>query len=170
LRKQVGFYAGPRGLEILTRELRKKGATVICERTNSLEPVIASDELPAIDDRIRAWLVRREDLRLIKRHHHPQLGYRVLNQAESPAVQFHGPMINGNTMSAGRLWFSTERAARKSEDYLRWAESLLRVPRRLFTRLPKPVGYAYTQHLGPHAAELVKTGQILLDDPLFVPR
>jgi hypothetical protein len=170
LGKQVGFYAGPRDIEILTQELRGKGATVICERTNSFEPVIASHELPTINDHIRAWLVRREDLALIKWRQYPQLGYRVLNQEESPAVQFNGPVMNGHTMSAGRLWFSTETAAGKSEDYLRWADSLLRVPRRLFTKLPRPEGYAYAQHLGPHAAELLKARQIVLDDPLFVPR
>jgi hypothetical protein len=170
LGKQVGFYAGPRDIEILTQELRKKGATVICGRTNSLEPVIAPDELPTINDEIRAWLVRREDLSLIKWGHYPQLGYRVLNQEQSPAVQFNGPVMNGRTMFAGRLWFSTQKATGKSEDYFRWADSLLRVPRRLFTKLPKPEGYAYTQHLGAHAAELLKAGQIVLNDPLFVPR
>ena len=107
--KQVGFYAGPRDIEILTQELRGKGATVICERTNSLEPVIAPDGLPTIDNDIRAWLVRREDLSLIKWRHHPQLGYRVLNQEESPAVQFNGPVMNGHTMSAGQaLVFDAE--------------------------------------------------------------
>jgi hypothetical protein len=40
----------------------------------------------------------------------------------------------------------------------------MRVPRKLFSRLPKPEGYSYTVYIGPEAAEMLASGKIVLDD------
>ena len=170
--RQVSFYAGPRDIEALTQELRKRGAVIVADRVPTPEPLIARGDLPMIEGEIYAWLVREEDLSSIEWGHYPKLGYWVLDQMGSPAVQYLGPMIKNQVMSTGRLWFSPERSVlrKKPEDFIRWADSLLRVPRKLFSRLPKPEGYSYTHHIGPEAEQMVASGQIVLDDAHFMSR
>lgn len=169
---QVGFYAGPRDIEILTQELRKKGAAIIAGRSPGPEPVVADSALPMLEGSICAWLVREEDLSRVEWGHYPNLGYWLLDQMASPAVEYSGPRVKDQVMSTGRLWFSSERSVlrKKPEDFIRWANSLLRVPRTLFSRLPKPEGYSYTHYIGPDAEEMVSSGQIVLDDAQFMSR
>ena len=151
--KQVGFYAGSQDIESLADKLRKKGAIAISTNPTVAEPVIAweqvfvSDESDRDESGFQVWLVRAQDLNLLKWGHYPNRGVWTLDQDMSPAVQFHGPYIERNKIHSGRLWFSTQKNASKPEDYFRWADSLLRIPKKLFTMLPKPEGYAYTHIL-----------------------
>jgi hypothetical protein len=174
LGRQINFYAGPRDLEALAAELRKKGALIIAERSPKPEPLVARAELPVVDGFVLAWLVREEDLEKLKWWHISAFGYWVLEHIlmEEPAVQFHGPTMRGHVMLKGRLWFAAVDGGRqkKPEDFVRSADSLLRVPRKVFSKVPKPEGYSYTVYIGPEAAELVASGQIVLDDVKFNPR
>jgi len=172
LGRQINFYAGPQDLENLAGKLRKKGAVLIAERSTKPEPLVARAELPVVEGSVLAWLVREADLEKLKWMHIPAFGYWVLEHIlmEEPAVQFHGPRMRGHVMSKGRLWFAAVDVGRqkKPEDFVRWADSLLRVPRKLFSKLPKPEGYSYTVCIGPQAAEMVASGQVILDDANFV--
>jgi hypothetical protein len=172
LGRQVSFYAGPRDIDELTQELRKKGSVIIAERSPGPEPMVADSALPMLEGSICAWLVREEDLSRVEWGHYPNLGYWLLDQMASPAVQYWGPRVKDHVMSTGRLWFSPEGSVlrKKPEDFIRWADSLLRVTRKLFSRLPKPEGYSYTHHIGPDAEEMVSSGQIVLDDANFMSR
>jgi hypothetical protein len=172
LGRQINFYAGPRDMETLTRELRRKWAVVIADRPETPEPVVIYSALPVLDGAIWAWLVREEDLNHIKWGHFPRLGYWVLDQMGSPAVQYLGPGMKNQIMTKGRLWYSPEKSVRckKPEDFTRWADSLLRVPRKIFSRLPKPKGYSYSVYIGPEAAEMVASGRIILDDANLMPK
>lgn len=180
LGRQVGFYATQDDIDALVAESRKRGAVVIAQMSARPEPTIYADGLPTFrgplhsDDqsRVSAALVRLHDVDRLKWWHNPNFGYWEINDARELVVQFLGPLVKGKTMSAGRLWYSPEESVRKNkpEDFLKWAESLLRIPRKLFPKAPRPESYSYTQHVGPGAAAMAKSGQILFDDAHFMPK
>jgi hypothetical protein len=172
LGRQLNFYAGPRDTQMLAHELRKKGAVIIGDRSPKSEPVVADLELPLFKGSVSACLVRKQDLHGIRWWHYPKLGYFVLDPMESPIVQFQGSIMQEQIMLKGRLWFSpaTVGGLKKPADFVRWADTQLRVVRKVFPCAQRPKGYPYSFCIGPEAAAMRAAGQVVFEDEPFMAR
>jgi hypothetical protein len=100
----------------------------------------------------------------------PQHSYRSVDLAESEVVEFtrcqlsqgqHKP--SHTWLSSGRLWFAEQTMdGRKSDAFIKWANSLLKWVRRNYERDPKG------NYVAPNALELSKAGKLQLgpsDEP-----
>jgi hypothetical protein len=100
----------------------------------------------------------------------PQHSYRSVDLAESEVVEFtrckldRGQYKPSQTwLSSGRLWFAEQTMdGKKSDAFIKWANSLLKWVRRKYERDAK--GY----YVAPNALELFKAGKLQLgasDEP-----
>jgi hypothetical protein len=100
----------------------------------------------------------------------PQHSYRSVDLAESEVVEFHrcelakGRYKPSQTwLSSGRLWFAEQdMGVRKSDAFVKWANSLLKWIRRNYERDARGI------YVAPNALELSKAGKLQLgpsDEP-----
>jgi hypothetical protein len=87
----------------------------------------------------------------------PQHSYRSVDLAESEVVEFTRCEPFKARLMDGRLWFAEQTIhVRKSDAFIKWANSLLKWVRRNYERDPR--GY----YVAPNALELSKAGKLQL--------
>lgn len=109
------------------------------------------------------WLARHIDIPQITLQFVPQQLYWLVDEERSPVVQLHKSIIKGQTILRGRLYFYTgyyDRDGRwvaKPDDFIRWADGLIRWIRRHYVVDPKTKFY-----VGPHAWQCFLEGKCQL--------
>lgn len=87
----------------------------------------------------------------------PQHSYRSVDLADSEVVEFTRCELFKARLMDGRLWFAEQTIhVKKSEAFVKWANSLLKWVRRHYERDARGI------YVAPNALELFKAGKLLL--------
>ena len=87
----------------------------------------------------------------------PQHSYRSIDLAESEVVEFHRCEPFKARLMDGRLWFAEQTMhGRKSDAFVKWANSLLKWIRRNYEKDARGI------YVAPNALELSKVGKLQL--------
>ena len=99
--------------------------------------------------------------RRLKVHFYAAPSHYFVDKMESEIVEFHRCRRVKTWLAEGRLWFD-DRAneGKKSADFVKWANSLLRWVRRNYHRDPGG------EYVGPEAHELSNAGKLQLGAPM----
>jgi len=87
----------------------------------------------------------------------PSKGYWTIDSLFSPVVEFSRCYFNGKVLREGRLFYDTgyydefEKWVDKSKDFLKWAEKLFRITKKVLNKSPDNQAY-----IGPNALIWIK--------------
>jgi hypothetical protein len=158
--RQTGFYAIGSDLALLAQAFKAKGALILAYR--SVGPEATARGYPRAADTMEI-LVREQDLPQVRREDTNGHGW-VVDQRDPPVVEYsHGALYEG-TLQRGRLWFSARdlSGTPKSEDFVKWASSLLRTVGTTL-RLRRHHGGYVGYYVGPEAFGEVVAGRLVLE-------
>src|SRR5262249_43290315 len=128
--RQANFLATQNDIEMLVSELRKRGGILIAEDPPSPAPEIHSTDIPICrNGGLNCLLVRECDLSNLNWWDTGKYGWRADSCSKDPVIEFRGGGIRDDILYPGRLWYAprTMGGSPKSEDFVRWADSQLRV-------------------------------------------
>jgi hypothetical protein len=161
--RQVGFYLHPDDEPDFDRFLKSFGEVVLVphlQRTGTLTTV--PDTLTASRggfdyEGSRIYLVRPGDLASVQLEHQPSEGYWLVDEAPLAGLHFDRCGLRSDRLLEGRLYFQTRyvrdgRWADPPEDFVRWADRIVRGARRKLRKVTLPVGdRTATRHMSPAA-------------------
>jgi len=160
--RQVNFYMHPDDIADYEQVLKADGNVCFLEEPTPT-PQIKIRQTLAVPETGKRWidlyLARESDLPHIVVKHVPVQDYWLIDVVRSLAVQFDTSYYNGEVLGRGRLYFQTgyydsnDQCIDKPEEFVRWADRLLRWIRRHYKRDPETGFY-----LEPHAWEWVAKG------------
>jgi len=107
----------------------------------------------------RVYLVRKEDLHVIRLTHIANFGYWLVDDRDLPVVHFDRGACFDGRIEQGRLYFQADFVDRermimrkKPVDFIDWADKILRTVRRKLKKHKHTMGhYNYIEYLGTHA-------------------
>ena len=147
--RQIGFYAIGSDLTLLVEAFKSKGALVLPLRT--LGPEATGEAHPYRLGGHADFLAREQDLSQVCRQNTERYGW-IVDQSDCPVVEFDAGSLNEGMLDPGRLWFSPyDQSGRpKSEDFVKWASSILRTVGTTLKLRRRYDGYA-GNYVGPEA-------------------
>lgn len=160
--RQVNFFLHQDDQVEFDRLLKSLGDIVLLpyyhygNKVSSVEDTVIRD-LKKEENRI--YLVRRQDIDRIKLKHIEKFGYWLVDDLSLPVVHFDRSVTRTDKIESGRLYFEAEfvdinemSMCRKPEDFIKWADDVIRTVRRRLTKVKHRLGvYTYTAYLGEHA-------------------
>jgi len=160
--RQVNFYMLPDDIAAYEQVLKAEGNVCFLEEMTPTPQIRIIDTLAVPETknrRLRVYLAQEGDLSGIVTEEVPTQQYWLIDVVQSLAVEFDRSYYNGQILGRGRLYFQTgyydsnDQCIDKPEEFVRWADRLLRWIRRHYKRNPETGFY-----LGPHAWEWVARG------------
>ena len=82
----------------------------------------------ALKEGSRVYLVRPQDLKVIKLTHIEKFGYWLVDDNSTPVLHFDRSVFKENTIHSGRLYFQPQFVkdmsfVKKSDDFVNWADN-----------------------------------------------
>jgi hypothetical protein len=104
----------------------------------------------------RVYLIRRSDFKNIPLTHIEKFGYWLVDDRALPIIHFDRGATKDDKIESGRLYFQPDfvdskevKMVKKSEDFIRWADSVIKTVRRKLKKHKYNLGaYNYTAYLG----------------------
>lgn len=164
--RQIQIYFSPDDVQALEKVVKEQlGAVVVAHRhpADHAEPITSTVSKNAEGLRSFGYLARMQDLGNIVLRHVPTQGYWVVDETRSPVVELDGGFDDGKILRRGRLYFQKGfygedgRWVNKPQDFLQWAEEILKLAKKLSRRDQKLDAY-----IGRSAAEEQNAGCALV--------
>lgn len=162
--RQVQLYLTPADLLELERELRSK-LNFVCLNAKSDKPEPSLAPSFSVAEMGKTWLTlflaRTEDLDRLRFLEVPAHGYWTLDVLTEPVIEFARPYSDGALVRRGRIYYERgddlEGGAwrAKSEGFIKWADTLLRLARMSLRR-----DATLDAYLGPQAWDMRLQGQV----------
>jgi hypothetical protein len=162
--RQVNFYMLPEDQLEFEAWLRAKGDVCFINqplRTEEIE-VIPTLIVPEMGKTwLGVYLAQRTDLENILVKYVASQNYWLIDDNQSPVVEFGRCYFDGSILGRGRLYFRTgfysDEEQEKEKQFINWADKILKWIRTHYNRDPK-TGY----YIGPHAKKWIlhKGGQL----------
>jgi hypothetical protein len=139
--RQVNYRSHPADIADLERYLISAGGVVVGQPSETAEPVIYDsldvDHMLPPARRNRSLIARPDDLPQCRWRHHPQ-GW-LIDKLDSPVVEYSPGYDASGVARRGRMWFATtylrdDEIVAADDDFVRWADRILRWVRRHWTR------------------------------------
>lgn len=145
--RQIQLYLLPEDLEALKQSFRQMGGVCFVSQSSfTSEPQILCEETRTesnISARLSCYLVRDTDLNTIRlKHISDKVGW-IVDDLRSPVVQLDSGYFDGRILRRGRIYYETRyygddgRRIDKQLDFIKWAESIMKITKKLFKRNPE---------------------------------
>ena len=138
--RQLNFFLSHVDAEVLDQGLRQDEETLILEsRSRGPCPEVVDSIRDTESQKIFFYLVRKGDIELVRMKEVPTQGYWRIDEDRSPVVELTKSFIDPDLIRRGRLYYTeayfdqTGTATAKDPKFLRWAESLLTLAKRILT-------------------------------------
>jgi len=153
--RQMTIYLLPSDTSLIEESL--KATLDICffeyESPRSRPKVAKSLTVPNMGESwLTIYLAPQSQLENIVCEKVPSKGYWTIDSLRSPVVEFSRCYFNGRILKEGRLFYDTGyydesgKWVDKSEDFLKWAERLFRITKKILNKSPDNQAY-----IGPNA-------------------
>jgi hypothetical protein len=129
-------------------------------------------------DGFRIYLIRKQDLNQMQLNHIEKFGYWLIADNHLPVLHYDLCRFENEKIMRGRLYFNASfvedmKWVNKSEDFVNWADSVIKTSRRKLKRYKFDMGgWGFSEYVGKHAKDwLDKTKQEKqIDDSTLVSR
>ena len=165
--RQVNFFLHPDDQKDFDLLLKSFGDVVILpyyhfeNKISTVEDTLIKNEGKEAN---LVYLVRSEDFKLMKLWHIEKFNYWLLKDNELPVLHFTRCSFDGNELHRGRLYFQPQYAENmqmviKSEDFIQWADNIIKVVRRRLKRHKFDMGGwgYYNEHVGKNALKWIES-------------
>jgi len=158
--RQINFYLHPDDYQEFEDLLKASDDIVLLPYYHYDNQVRTVDNtLPAdiIKEGTRIYLVRRSDLKEIKLNHIEKFGYWLVSDTNLPVLHYDRCNFENNKIIRGRLYFQPSfvqdnQWVNKSEDFVRFADNVLKTARRKLKRYKFDMGgWEFSEYVGKYA-------------------
>jgi len=131
---QVNFFMHPDDIESFGKYLAENNIVSINQPQFTAELKIAASiaEIAENEWWLGCFLVRKPDISIIKNEFFKKPNYYLINEIESPVIEFSRCLFDGKVLRAGRLYFikafydSTDKLVYKSEEFIACSQTVLK--------------------------------------------
>lgn len=154
---QVNFFMHPDDIELFGKYLAENNIISINQPQFTAELKISSSIAEKADNEwwMKCFLVRQADINFIKNEFINKQNYYLINEFESPVIEFSRSFFDGKILKHGRLYFlkavydSSGKLAYKSQEFITCSQAVLKWIKKHYKR-DIETGY----YLSPRAEEL----------------
>lgn len=164
--RQIQIYFSSDDVQAFEKAVKEQlGAVVLAHRhlVGRAEPIDSTVSKNADGLRSFGYLARPQDLEKVVLRHVPAQGYWVVDETRSAVVELDGGFDDGKILRRGRLYFhkgfygEDGQWVNKAQDFLQWAEEILKLAKKLSRRDQKLDAY-----VGQSAEEEQRSGSMLV--------
>lgn len=164
--RQIQIYFNTDDVQELEKAAKSQlGAIVLAHRHSGNSAAPADSTVVKNSDGLRSfgYLVRPQDLEKVVLRLVPAQRYWVVDETRSPVVELDGGFDDGKILRQGRLYFQKGfygedgQWVNKAQDYLQWAEEILKLAKK-FSRRDQKLG----AYIGRAAAEEHRVGSVFV--------
>jgi hypothetical protein len=160
--RQIQIYLATRDIDLFEEALKQRGVVFVSRSSadGRVQVLQTCKRRVASGVRTSCYLARQKDLKSIRVNHISSKVGWVVDDLRSPVIQFDGGFFDGRTLRQGRLFYDTGyyndsgEWVNKPADFLKWADSILKMAKKLIAR-----DRVLDAYVGSHAGEwLARTG------------
>jgi hypothetical protein len=160
--RQINFYLHPNDYMDFEDLLRKSGDVSFLpyyHSQNAIQTIEGTIPVDIKKEGTRVYVVRQTDVRQVEFTHIEKFDYWLVADTQSPVLHYDRCHFQSDKIIRGRLYFEPQfvrdmQWVNKSEDFVRWADDVIRTARRRLKKYKFDMGgWYFSEYVGEHAKE-----------------